>query len=184
MFDFARRFSYADSAYDKIMENAIDNNDELKDAFLDDPDAMTIGSENDPKIAEFIESIPEDDDAEPVTNEDIKKITEGMTPYCSEGDGAITDRISSGNYSEYDEEIGDMEMCSGMGKFDTTPAYSEYDDEASYDSESDDAIKDRIASESYNEYDEEVALEDAYESEADSVIEDRITSGNYSEYDD
>lgn len=51
----------------------------IKDVFLDDPDAVVIGAENDPEIAKLVKDIPayeEDDDEE--IKEEIKAMTEGL----------------------------------------------------------------------------------------------------------
>lgn len=37
-------------------------NDDIRDAFLDDTEAMLIGVENDPKIAKQVEDIPESEE--------------------------------------------------------------------------------------------------------------------------
>lgn len=165
MFEFVNKYANND-AYERILENSIDNNDDIKDVFLDDPEAMAIGGENDPKIAKFIESIPEDDEAEPVTNEDIEKIEEACL-YCAEGEPAITDRISSGTYNELNEEIGDMKMTSGIPE--VKGDLTNYLNDELYCDESDDKIEDKISSGGYNSLNEE-----AYELESDAEIDDDL----------
>ena len=49
--------------------------------FLDDPNAAIIGAEDDPEVAKFVASIPEDEDGKNATAEDIAKITESMDEY-------------------------------------------------------------------------------------------------------
>ena len=54
----------------------------IRDMFLDDKEALVLGAEDDPEVAKFVESIPVDDeDAKPVTAEDVAKITESMDSY-------------------------------------------------------------------------------------------------------
>lgn len=153
MFEFARRFAARD-AYDQILENTASVDDAIKSQFLDDPEAMAIGGENDPKIAEFIERIPEDDDADPVTNEDIKKITEGMGTYCDEQDSAITDKATSGDYNELNEEDYGVPMTSGIPDTSNLSLDDDYLNEELYSDESDSNITDRITSGDYNELNE------------------------------
>lgn len=75
-----------------LMLSAVkDENDYIKDAFLDDPDAIVIGGENDPMIKSFIEKIPEDDATDPITNKDIDKIVESMIPETNIGGRFIVD---------------------------------------------------------------------------------------------
>lgn len=53
----------------------------VRDMFLDDPNAAIIGAEDDPEVAKFVASIPEDEDGKNATAEDIAKITESMDKY-------------------------------------------------------------------------------------------------------
>ena len=53
----------------------------VRDMFLDDPNAAIIGAEDDPEVAKFVASIPEDEDGKHATAEDIAKITESMDEY-------------------------------------------------------------------------------------------------------
>lgn len=89
-----------------LMLNAVKNDNEfIKDTFLNDPEVMTIGGENDPVIKKFIDNIPEDDEIEPITNKDIQKITESMIPETSiEYDYVMPDSTTE-SYTEYDDEI-------------------------------------------------------------------------------
>lgn len=94
-----------------MMDALNDDNQFIKSAFLDDPDTMVIGAENDEAIAKFIESVPEDDEADPVTDEDIEKIAESMIPETNLGCRISADHITSVDlvsesaYSELNEEI-------------------------------------------------------------------------------
>jgi hypothetical protein len=75
--------------------------DDVKDIFLNpNKDVATLGAENDPTIKKFIDSIPEDDEADPVTDEEIEKITEHMIP--------ITNTVYE---SSQDEEEDDDSGC-------------------------------------------------------------------------
>lgn len=91
-----------------LMLNAVKSeNDYIKDAFLDDPDAIVIGGENDPTIKSFIEKIPEDDEIDPVTNKAIDKIVESMIPETNIGGRFIIDNddIKLESVSLLNEEI-------------------------------------------------------------------------------
>ena len=48
-------------------------NDDIRDAFLDDTEALLLGSENDPLIAEQIEDIPESNDYD-LTDEEMDEL--------------------------------------------------------------------------------------------------------------
>lgn len=137
MFDTIKKSVSDPKIIDLMMESTTD--DDIRDAFLDDPELIAVGGENDPEIDKFIETIPEDDDIEPVTNEDIDKIAESA--YECEADTKITDKITSGGYNEFDDEIPTDSM--------PDPEIGE-----TYEDESDDKIIDRITSEAYSEFDE------------------------------
>lgn len=149
-------------SYDLISENL--EMDEVRNAFLDDPDSMSIGAENDPEIQKFIESIPVDDDDVSISEEELDKLAEGCH-YGSESDGSIYDRISSGNYNEFDDEIPDAPMDD-----------PDIDDYAYFD-ESDDNMCDKITSEGYSEFDDEIM--GGVTSYSDSSV-----CESYSEFDD
>jgi len=88
--------------------------EDIRDMFLDDPQAQIIGAENDPKINELIEKIPTDDDGEaPITKKEAEKLAESIIPalneaYESEGDSAIVDRIGH-RYDEDDLDESDLD---------------------------------------------------------------------------
>ena len=69
-----------------VMEEAaekviVDDDDSIKDAFLDDVETMVVGAENDPEIKKIVDTLPEvADEAEPVTQDDIKKMVESYVP--------------------------------------------------------------------------------------------------------
>ena len=48
-------------------------NDDIRDAFLDDTEAMLLGVENDPKIAKQVEDIPESDEFT-LTDEEMEEL--------------------------------------------------------------------------------------------------------------
>lgn len=163
LFDQIRADVTSDS-FNYILESI--GNDDLRDTFLDDPNAAVIGAENDPKINKFIESIPEDDELEPLTNKDIEKLTASTESYEDESDDEIDDYISSGNYDDIDDEF---------------PI-----DDSMYSLESDDEIDDYISSGDYDDLDDECepmsdpfANGDPYSLESDDEIDDYISSDNY-----
>lgn len=69
-----------------VMEEAaekviVDDDDSIKDAFLDDVETMVVGAENDPEIKKIVDSLPEvADEAEPITQDDLKKMVESYVP--------------------------------------------------------------------------------------------------------
>ena len=133
MFAFAQKNDDR-ALYESLSE--MDVTDDIKDEFLDDPEVMVIGAENDPKIAALIDKIPEDDDADEPTEKDLDKIEEAMFDY--ESDDNIKDRITS-----EDEDFSE---------FDDPTAGKVTED---YESESDSAIEDEITSEDedFSEFD-------------------------------
>lgn len=60
--------------------HASDDDGDIQDAFLDDPDLAVIGAENDPEIAKLIDDIPEYDDKENISDEDLEKMEESFIP--------------------------------------------------------------------------------------------------------
>lgn len=138
MFDTIRNSVSYNNNDTELMLESVDT--DVRDRMLDDPEAVVHGAEADPKINELLESIPEDDEGEPITAEEINKLSEGAYDF----DDDIDDVITSGDYNEtYD------------GDFDTT--FNEYEDcsndtEGSagceYTTDSEDAIDDVITSES------------------------------------
>ena len=86
-----------------------ENNDDIKDVFLDDFDALVIGAENDPEIAKLVDSLPDDPDVEVVTASDIEKIedlVEGFIPESVLTEGSVTESIEDG-YE--DGDVGDAD---------------------------------------------------------------------------
>lgn len=131
--------------------------DDVKDIFLDNPNAMVIGAETDPEITKFIEKIPVDEEDRPLTAKEIEELEESVIPilneaYESEGEPGITDRITSGGYNEFDDEIPMNHSVDG--DISTTCNVSE----SPYDDESDENIIDRITSEAYSEFDDEIPV--------------------------
>lgn len=126
----------------ELMLESVESSD-VRDRMLDDPEAVVHGAEADPKINDLLESIPEDDEGEPLTAEDVKKLSEATLNDADD----ITDVISSGDYDD-DEDLD----------FDTH--FDEYFDcsndvkgsaDCDYDTDSEDAIDDVITSESTTE---------------------------------
>lgn len=62
------------SSSELMLESVV--NHDVRDAFLDDTEALLLGAENDPLIAEQIEDIPEANDYE-LTDEEIEEL-EGL----------------------------------------------------------------------------------------------------------
>ena len=103
--------------YNALLESEGLTSPDVKDMFLDDPEALVLGAENDPEVAKFVESIPVDDeDAQEATEADVKKIVESMETYFSdlgdateeayegETDEAINDKITSEtDFSAFDD---------------------------------------------------------------------------------
>ena len=54
-----------------MLESAL--NDDIRDAFLDDTEALLLGVENDPKIAAQVEDIPESDEFE-LSDEEMEEL--------------------------------------------------------------------------------------------------------------
>lgn len=78
----------------------IKSREDIRDMFLDDPQAQIVGAENDPRINDLLDKIPTDDDGEePISKKEAEKLAESIIPvvneaYESEGDVAINDRIA------------------------------------------------------------------------------------------
>lgn len=65
------------TAMEAAEEKVLNNDDDIKSAFLDDPEQLIDGAEDDPEIAKLVEKIPEDIEPEDeVTEKDIAKVTE------------------------------------------------------------------------------------------------------------
>lgn len=54
--------------------------DSIKDAFLEDPDAVVIGAENDPEIDKLVKDLPEYGEVGAKDIEDLKKLEESLIP--------------------------------------------------------------------------------------------------------
>lgn len=146
--------------YNAILESDGLTSPDVKDMFLDDPDAIVIGAENDPEVAKFVDSIPVDDeDAKDATEADIKKIVESMDTYFNIGEAyeGETDEAINGKTAEND--------------------FSAFDDpdtiEESYESEMDSAIDDRVTSENdLSTFDDPDTLEGCVKESDDDIDED------------
>jgi hypothetical protein len=53
---------------------------DIRDRFLENPDMMILGSEEDPDIANLVDSIPEAEEMDNVTSSEIEDITESYVP--------------------------------------------------------------------------------------------------------
>ena len=73
------------TSLESALEYVSENGDDIKDVFLDDPDAMVIGAENDPDIAKLVDSLPDDvnEEINEITEKDIEDIVEGFVPMSS-----------------------------------------------------------------------------------------------------
>lgn len=60
-----------------VIEGTTDN---IKDAFLEDPDAVVIGAENDPEIDKLVKDLPEYGEVGAKDIEDLKKLEESLIP--------------------------------------------------------------------------------------------------------
>lgn len=146
MFDTIRTEVQYNQNDTELMLESVESAD-VRDRMLDDPEAVIHGAEADPRINELLESIPEDDEGEPLTAEDVKKLSEAT---LNDVDG-IDDVISDGEYDDVDDDLD----------FDTH--FDEYFDcsndvkgspDCEYKTDSEDAIDDVITSESTTEEEE------------------------------
>lgn len=73
-----------DSIPTSVMEAAADrltdDDSDIRDAFLIDKDGVTIGAEDDPEVEKFIERIPEYDDEEEISEEELENMIENYVP--------------------------------------------------------------------------------------------------------
>ena len=144
MFESIRNEVQYNQADTELMLESVESAD-VRDRMLDDPEAVVHGAEADPKINELLESIPEDDEGEPLTAEDVKKLSEATLQDADD----ITDVISSGDYDDedldFDTHFDEYFDCSNDTK--GSP-------DCEYNTDSEDAIDDVITSE--NASDEEL----------------------------
>jgi hypothetical protein len=61
---------------DVLLENSAD---QIKSMFLDDPDVVTIGAENDPEIKSLVNDLPEYGGEEEEIEDEIKSVSESLT---------------------------------------------------------------------------------------------------------
>lgn len=64
---------------DILSEAAKQVTTDVKDLFLDDPETALIGAEEDPEIAQLVNTIPEYDDHDEETEREIEKLTENLS---------------------------------------------------------------------------------------------------------
>lgn len=99
-------------ALESALETLYENNDDVKSIFLDDPEAIVIGAENDPKIAELVENIPDDasEETAEITDKDIEEIAENYIPESIIGViESVTDSAEDGDSGD-DEEYEDTDI--------------------------------------------------------------------------
>ena len=101
------------TSLESAMEHISESGDDIKDVFLDDPDAMVIGAENDPEIAKLVNSLPDDvnEEVNDITEKDIADIVEGFVPMSfiptmEDVDGSAEDGDPGDN--DEDEPYEDM----------------------------------------------------------------------------
>lgn len=126
----------------ELMLESVESSD-VRDRMLDDPEAVIHGAESDPRINELLESIPEDDEGEPLTAEDVKKLSEATLSDVDD----IDDVITSGDYDDdndldFDTHFDEYFDCSNDVKGSA---------DCEYETDSEDAIDDVITSESTTE---------------------------------
>lgn len=91
MLNDLKRYINRDNEFTSALEAAayavIENStDDIKSAFLDDPNARMVGVENDPEIKKLVDSIPPVDGD--VSNIDVSKMIEDYIP-DEDGDGVL-----------------------------------------------------------------------------------------------
>ncbi len=84
-----------------VSEKISDGDDEVRDMFLDDPEAMMIGAEDDPEIEKMVNALPDEmPETMEVGEKDIAKIKESFS--LLEGD--LADEFTSDDMYENDDE--------------------------------------------------------------------------------
>ena len=68
--------SVMEAAADRLM----DDDSDIRDAFLIDKDGVTIGAEEDPEVEKFIERIPVYDDEEEISEAELEEMVENYIP--------------------------------------------------------------------------------------------------------
>jgi hypothetical protein len=106
-------------AYEYISEKATDS--DIRDMFLDDPEANTIGAENDPEVAKFVNSIPEDDGMDELTSSDVDKIAEEASyDFDSVNESFITTgHVGGGHFASSLNSIRDIENSAESKRYST-----------------------------------------------------------------
>lgn len=84
MLENLKKLINGDAINGSILENAVtyltESDEDIKDIFLDDKDVVVVGAENDPVITKLVNELPELDDTEDVSDEDIKEMLESYIP--------------------------------------------------------------------------------------------------------
>lgn len=73
-----RRDSETLSDFELATENM--EMDDIRSAFLDDPETLVIGAEEDPEIKRIVDQIPEDKSLDEPTESEIDKMVESFIP--------------------------------------------------------------------------------------------------------
>lgn len=84
MLENLKKMIRSDSMPTSVMEAAADrmrdDDSDIRDAFLIDRDGVSIGAENDPEVEKFIERIPEYDDEEEISEDEMEEMIENFIP--------------------------------------------------------------------------------------------------------
>lgn len=83
---------------DALLENVNQAGEDIRDAFLDDPDYVVIGAENDPEIKALIDIIPEYSESD---DEDVKEKVSSLV----ESVAATLTRVTPAQLEEMKREI-------------------------------------------------------------------------------
>jgi len=84
-----------------VAEKVASGDDSVRDMFLDDPDALVIGSEEDPEVAKMVDSLPDElPETAEVTDSDVEEIKE----YFNITEADLEDEFDSEDMYENDDE--------------------------------------------------------------------------------
>lgn len=137
------------SSLESSIDTVVENNDDIRSIFLDNPDAMVIGAENDPEIKKLVDSLPDDvnEETNDVTDKDIEDIIEGFVPMSmlteAIDDGA--EDYDAGDFDDdgdYDQEVSETDLGEDQDDIedaaDKSPVKESDDSDDDDDDESDD----------------------------------------------
>lgn len=177
----------SEESYKTAMEEAAEqittDDDDIKDAFLDDIETMVVGSEEDPEIKKIVDDLPEvADEVEPVSQKDIEKMVESYVPETIIGGNKISTEsliendfsdlgmdqvITESDFIDFETDIDSLlEGCDCLDEDDDDEDYedSEDEDEEEFGDDEEEVIKDHGGDDNYGAEDdigiEESELED------------------------